>query len=223
MERIERGVRRTSKADIFVSHSSNDKEVAAQLASDLNFCGVDVWLDQWELQIGQSLTDELAKAMDESRYIAILITENYNKSVWTKTEYKKALARDQREQRTVLLPILLGEAEMPDFLDDKIYVDLRADYYSGLSRIAGMVHELSEFRIARAIADNPPDGIRDIWRLFESMGFEPYVVFGGDDFDEILKHGGKKIRDDYAHFYPSALLDSAAVSDHVKALMRELF
>ena len=223
MERIKRGIRRTSKPDIFVSHSSKDKKAAAQFASDLNFCGIDVWLDQWELQIGQSLADELARAMNESRYIAILITANYNKSVWTKAEYKKALSREQKEERTVMLPILLGEAELPEFIEDKIYVDLRTDYYSGLMQIAGMVHELSEYRIARAVSDNPPESIKDIWRLLESMGFEPYVVLGGDDFDEILKHGGEKIREDYAHFFPSKLLDSAAVSDHVKALMRELF
>lgn len=223
MKRVTRGARRTSKPDIFLSHSSKDKEIATRLATDMNFCGIDVWLDQWELQIGQSLTDELAKAMDNSRYIAILITGNYNKSVWTKTEYKKALSREQREGRTVTLPILLGEAEIPNFLEDKIYVDLRTDYYSGLTRIAGMVHELSEFRIARVIADHPPERVKDIWGLLESMGFEPYVVFGDDDFDEMLKHGGKKIRDDYAHFYPDTLIESAAVSDHVKTLLLEVF
>jgi hypothetical protein len=66
----------------------------------LNFCSVDVWLDDWELEVGQSLTDVIAKAMDDSRYIAILITENYNKTVWSKAEYKKALAREQKEGRT---------------------------------------------------------------------------------------------------------------------------
>ena len=223
MKRIKRGARRTSKPDIFLSHSSKDKEIATQLATDMNFCGIDIWLDQWELQIGQSLTDELAKAMDDSRYIAILITGNYNKSVWTKAEYKKALAREQREERTVMLPLLHGEAETPDFLEDKIYVDLRTDYYSGLARIAGMVHELSEFRIARAIAEHPPKRVKDIWQLLESIGFEPYVVFGDDDFDEILKHGGKKIRDDYAYFYPDTLLESLVVSDHVKTLLQEVF
>jgi hypothetical protein len=56
-------------------------------------------LDDWELEVGQSLTDEIAKAMDEARFIAILITENYNQTVWTKTEYKKALSREQKEKR----------------------------------------------------------------------------------------------------------------------------
>jgi TIR domain len=219
---IARGARRKSKPDIFLSHSFKDRKVAADLADDLNFCSTDVWLDQWELQIGQSLTDEIAKAMDASRYIAILITGNYNKSVWTKAEYKKALSREQREGRTVMLPLLLGEAELPDFLEERIYVDLRTDYFSGLTRIAGMVHGLSEFRIARAIADQSPKRVSDIWQLLMSIGFEPYVVVGEDDFEEILKYGGSKIRDDYARFYPPALLESPAVSKHVKALLEEL-
>src|SRR6516165_10759518 len=96
---IERGPRRQSKPDIFLSHSSKDGPLAVRLATDLNFCGVDVWLDQWEIQLGQSLSDALAKGMDEARFVGILISENYNKSVWTKREYQKALAREEREGR----------------------------------------------------------------------------------------------------------------------------
>jgi hypothetical protein len=223
MMRIERGIKRTSKPDIFISHSSKDNKQALQLAKDLNFCSVDVWLDQWELQIGMSLTDEISKAMDDSRYIAVLITENYNKSVWTKTEYKKALSREQKEERNVLLPIIVGEAVIPDFIEDKIYIDLRSDYFSGLTKISGMIHELSEFRISEALNDNPPKDIKDIWQIFESIGFEPYVIFGKDDFDEILKYGGELIREDYAYFYPKEILKNANVSEHTKKLLFLLF
>jgi hypothetical protein len=173
--------------------------------------------------MGQSLTDEIAKAMEHSRYIAILITENYNKTVWTKTEYKKALAREQKEGRTVMLPIIVGEAVIPDFLEDKIYVDLRTDYFAGITKIVGMVHELSQFRVSRAMSEKKPQCVLDVWDLLESIGFEPYVVLGKDDFDEMLKHGGTRLKKNYAHFYPDALLDSAAVSEHVKRLVRELF
>jgi hypothetical protein len=76
MRCIERVARPKSKPDIFMSHSCKDKKIVARLSTDQNFCGIDVWLDQWELHIGQSLTDELAEAMDDSRYIAIVITEN---------------------------------------------------------------------------------------------------------------------------------------------------
>lgn len=223
MQQIERGARRTAKPDIFISHSSRDKAAASHLATTLNFCSIDVWLDDWELEVGQSLTDEIAKAMDNSRFIAILITENYNKTVWTKTEYKKALAREQKENRTVMLPLIVGEAQIPDFLEDKIYIDLRSEYFSGITKLVGMIHGLSQFRVSRALAERQPQSVSDVWGLLQSIGFEPYVVLGKDDFDEMLKHGGKLLRDGYAQFNPDVLLESAAVSDHVKALVRELF
>ena len=222
MQAIERGVKRTAKPDIFISHSSRDKAAALDLATKLNFCAIDVWLDDWELEVGQSLTDGIAKAMDDSRFIAILITENYNKTVWTKTEYKKALAREQKEQRTVMLPLIVGEAEIPDFIEDKIYIDLRTEYFSGITKLVGLIHELSQFRVSRALAEKPPQDVGDLWSLLESIGFAPYVVLGKDDFDEMLKHGGELVREDYAHFDPYLLLESPAVSGHIKALVREL-
>jgi hypothetical protein len=221
MRKIERGIKRTAKPDIFISHSSRDKAAASRLAATLNFCAVDVWLDDWELQVGQSLTDEIAKAMDDSQFVAILITENYNKTVWTKTEYKKALAREQKEQKTVMLPLIVGEAQIPDFIEDKIYIDLRTAYFAGIVKLVGMIRGLDKFRVSRAL-EVEPQSVRDAWELFESIGFEPYVVLGNDDFDEMLKHGGKLLGNDYAEFRPDALLRSPAVSDHVKALVREL-
>jgi hypothetical protein len=222
MLKIERGARRTAKPDLFISHSSRDKTAALHLAATLNFCAVDVWLDDWELEVGQSLTDEISKAMDESRFIAILITENYNKTVWTKTEYKKALAREQQEQRTVMLPLIVGEAEIPDFLEDKIYIDLRKDYFAGIVSLVGMIHGLTRYRVSRALSEHKPESVRDVWESLESIGFKPYVVLGQDDFEEMLSHGGRLIKPDYALFDPTALLKSATVSDHIKALVREL-
>lgn len=222
MMKIERGAKRTAKPNIFISHSSKDKRSAVHLAKVLNFCSIDVWLDDWELEVGHSLTDEISKAMDESRYIAILITENYNKTIWTKTEYKKALAREQKEQRTVMLPLIIGEAVMPDFLEDKVYIDLRTDFYKGIANLVGMVHGISRFRISEALSDYEPQNIGDIWRLLQSIGFEPYVVLGDDDFEEMLKHGGQLIRADYATFDPYELLNSAEVSNHIKELVKAL-
>src|SRR5271165_795059 len=203
MRLIERGAGRTSKPDIFISHSSRDKAAALHLATTLNFCAIDVWLDDWELEVGQSLANGIAKAMDESRFIAILITENYNKTVWTKTEYRKALAREQKEQGTVMLPIIVGEAEIPDFLEDKVHIDLRKQYLSGIVKLVGMIHGLSSYRVSRALSDRPPQTIGEVWRLCQSIGFAPYIVLGKDDFEEMLKHGGELLRPNYAQFNPN--------------------
>ena len=220
---VTRGPERRRAPDVFLSHSSRDKALALKLATDLNFCGVDAWLDEWEIGIGHSLTDVVAKAMEQSRYIAILISNNYNQTIWTKREYKKALAREEHENRVVMLPLILGGTEIPDFLEDKKYVDLRNAYYSGLTTVAGLVHKLSDFRITRAVRNNPPTSIRDVWKLLRSVGFHPFVIFGQDDFEEILRFGGEKIKEDYAHFYAERLLADRRVSEHVKSLVAELF
>jgi hypothetical protein len=130
---------------------------------------------------------------------------------------------------TVVLPLIVGEAQIPDFLEDKIYIDLRKrarnsrrHYFSGIFKLVGMIHGLSQFRVARALGDWQPQSVNDVWRALQAIGFEPYVVLGKDDFDEMLKHGGKLLKDGYAYFDPSRLLRNAAVSDHLKALVREM-
>lgn len=222
MLEVKRGAKRTAKPDIFISHSSVDKTSAFHLSKILNYCAIDVWLDDWELEVGQSLTDEIAKAMDDARYIAILITENYNKSVWTKTEYKKALSREQKEERTVMLPLIVGEAEIPDFLEDKVYIDLRDHFFAGIVKLVGLVHEISRYRISEAIQYSEPSSVREVWELLESVGFEPYVVVGEDDFNEMLAQGGKVIREGYATFYPDRILHADGASRHVKDLVGKL-
>jgi hypothetical protein len=64
MMRIDRSVaaRVKRKPDLFLSHSSRDKIFVRKLANSMSRCGIDVWLDEWELQAGDSLFDELARA-----------------------------------------------------------------------------------------------------------------------------------------------------------------
>lgn len=111
---------------------------------------------------------------------------------WTKTEYKKALAREQSEQRTVMLPLIVGQAEIPDFLEDRLYIDLRNDFFTRIFNGFGMIHGLSRYRLSRALSDRKPTCVRDVWDLPESIGFDPYVVLGEDDVQEILQNGGAK-------------------------------
>ena len=94
--------------------------------------------------------------------------------------------------------------------------------FCGIMKLVAMVHGVSQFRVSRALSEFTPTNIRDVWNLLQSIGFNPYVVLGKDDFDEMLVHGGRLQRPGYAKFDPDALLASTSVSSHVKALVREL-
>src|SRR5882672_1552101 len=61
----DRRVRKEAKPHppkVFLSHASEDKEFALDLASHLRERGVDVWLDRWEILPGDSF---VAKIFDE--------------------------------------------------------------------------------------------------------------------------------------------------------------
>jgi TIR domain len=102
--RVDRGFERTPKGqlalrrrpDLFVSHNSRDKDFAKSLSNALNKIGVDVFLDCWELEAGDSLHRSLAVALEESRFIAVVISPDFLTSEWCSDELSQALEREKR-------------------------------------------------------------------------------------------------------------------------------
>lgn len=70
------GARVRRSPDLFLSHSTRDKEFVRKLADDLAFCEVDVWLDEWEIQPGESLHDAIGQALSSCRFIAIVLGDS---------------------------------------------------------------------------------------------------------------------------------------------------
>ena len=74
-------------------------------------------------------------------YESILYNQPENRSRAGILWYRSSrLSREQNEGKTVMLPLIVSEVEIPDFIEDKIYIDLRKDYYSGIAQLAGLVH-----------------------------------------------------------------------------------
>jgi hypothetical protein len=40
---------------VFISHSSQDKSFAEKIALDLKRRGIGIWIDKWEIKVGDSL------------------------------------------------------------------------------------------------------------------------------------------------------------------------
>jgi len=108
---------------IFLSHSSKDKFFARKLADGLKSHGVDVWIDEAEIKIGDSLTEKIGKAIDTTQYFGIVLSENSVNSEWVKKELQIAIQKELSNKKVVVLPILLESVEIPFFLRDKLYAD----------------------------------------------------------------------------------------------------
>ena len=209
------------KHHLFLSHSSKDKSLVRRLAEDLNRCGVDAWLDEWELQVGDSLQQTIAQAMEQSRYVAVLISKHFLDSDWANSELRQAIARAKREKRTVVLPLLCDDSQVPAFVEDRIYLDFRDRYYHALVRLSGMIHELSRPRVEDAVTRIDPDSLEDSLRALRYSGHEPYGIVDAQDFQEISNAGGE-VHGETVRFYPEEILQSPVVSERVRNLMRKI-
>lgn len=109
---------------IFLSHTSVDKPFVRQLRDDLLAHGVEnVWFDEAEIEIGDSLTKKIEEGMACSRYIGIVLSQKSIDAPWVQKELEIAINREINQDEVVLLPLLYEECELPVFLSGKLYAD----------------------------------------------------------------------------------------------------
>ena len=51
---------------IFISYSVKDKDKARKIATELKNANLDVWYDEWSLQVGDSLVNKIEKGIADS-------------------------------------------------------------------------------------------------------------------------------------------------------------
>ena len=89
--------------DVFISHASEDKnDFVRPLAEALDREGIDVWYDEFELEIGDSLRNSIDMGLANSRYGIIVLSESYFQKDWTQYELDGLIARDMNEEKVVL-------------------------------------------------------------------------------------------------------------------------
>lgn len=120
---------------VFISYSRKDREFASKLAMDLKSRGINVWFDQWELKVGDSLIGKIGAAIRYQDYLIVVLSEASVKSVWVMKELSTGLIKELEERRVVVLPVVIEDCDIPTFLSDKVYADFRRDYSSGLNTL----------------------------------------------------------------------------------------
>ena len=106
----------------FLCHSSKDKDFVRALAGRLAASGVSVWIDEAELDIGDSLLEIIAEGIKESDFVVAVISKNSVMSNWVRKELLLAMTREVRGRRVRVLPVVIDECkpDMPFFLTDKL-------------------------------------------------------------------------------------------------------
>lgn len=91
--------------DVFISHASEDKnEVVRPLAAALREAGLDVWYDEFELRIGDSLRRKIDKGLGSSRFGVVVLSQAFFGRGWPEYELDGLVTRAVNGEQ-ILLPI----------------------------------------------------------------------------------------------------------------------
>jgi hypothetical protein len=91
--------------DVFISHASEDKEtVALPLAGHLRAAGLRVWLDRFELRLGDSLREKIDAGLAKSRFGIVVLSRDFFAKQWPQRELN-ALFAVEEPGRTSILPV----------------------------------------------------------------------------------------------------------------------
>jgi hypothetical protein len=91
--------------DFFISHASEDKdEIVRELANALKVENFEVWYDEFELKVGDSLRKKIDFGLSKSRYGIVIISPSFVKKNWTEYELNGMVAREMNGHK-VILPI----------------------------------------------------------------------------------------------------------------------
>lgn len=89
--------------DVFISHASEDKTaVVRPLAEALRQRGVDVWFDEFELRIGDSLRRKIDAGLARSRFGIVVLSRSFFAKGWPQYELDGIISRSVSGEQTVL-------------------------------------------------------------------------------------------------------------------------
>ena len=94
---------------VFVSHSHADAELAAQVSKALQDEGLEVWDSDLNLLPGDNWAAEVARALEESEAMVVLMTADALSSPWVRREMEYALGAKRYSNR--LIPVAVGDRE----------------------------------------------------------------------------------------------------------------
>lgn len=119
--------------EVFISHRSADTAAAERLARDIEQAGHHVWLDEWAIDIGDSIVKRMEEGLEGSAYLILCYSDAGVMAPWISREWMSALARQMEGQDIRILPVMLTGNLVPAILSDIRTADLRNDRNKGLA------------------------------------------------------------------------------------------
>jgi hypothetical protein len=159
---------------IFISYSHQDSDFVSALALRLVEQNAHVWIDTWEINVGDSLIDRVQTAIQESGALLVVLSKASVESEWCKKELNAGLVRELEEKRIVVLPLLKEDCTIPLFLREKKYADFRSDFSNGFHDLLAAVAKVTNPEQGRIRSNNTITDWAETWGYREDAFFLDY-------------------------------------------------
>lgn len=96
----------------FISHSSKDEIFCKRLHAGLQAEGIRCFYAPKDLRIGAPLRDALDSEVASGDFVIVVLSEHSIASAWVEHEVEAAFERERKENRTLLMPIMINGSPM---------------------------------------------------------------------------------------------------------------
>lgn len=163
---------------VFMSYAAADKAVARIVAEALQNAGLNVKINAWALEPGDSIAQRVQQAVLSSDILVVLLSPRAVASSWVQTEFNAAISRELRDRAITVIPALIEDCDIPPSLARWTYVDLRRDIPGAVLRLINQIRAAPEVDFSRLDSKTFERMVED---LLAKLGFS--VLRGGITHD----------------------------------------
>src|SRR5437016_508109 len=122
-------------AMLFISHASEDKPFVRMLSADLAAKGHQVWLDEWEIKVGESIPLRIEQGLTKADFVLLVLSAKAVNSHWVEREWRAKFWDQINEDKTFILLCLVEKCDIPKLLAGIKYANFVRGYSIGLGEL----------------------------------------------------------------------------------------
>ncbi len=115
-------------ANLFICNKATDKLKAEKLAKSLKDRGHEVWFNDWEIGLGDSIVGKIEEGLAGATFLILCFSANCTDERWFDQKWMSALSRQLDGCQIKLLPVRISIGDPPLILTGRRYADLEGKF-----------------------------------------------------------------------------------------------
>ncbi len=110
--------------DFFISYNRADRDWAVWIDQQLRDAGYTTTIQAADMPPGSAFVHEMDKAVEENEGLIAVLSPDYLKSPYCKSEWQAFYQKDPNGEKRVLIPVRVRECQPKGLLAQRVYIDL---------------------------------------------------------------------------------------------------